>query len=72
MSTSRELAILKMFKLQGLNATGHTVQMHAYRYGQAEAHLAPDIRKLRSLSERAILAAMGNRGLTVVATREVI
>lgn len=62
--------MLKLFKLQGLDAAGQTVQTLAYRYGHAEAHLAPDIRRIRSSQGRNMLTAMRARGLTVLATRE--
>ena len=32
--------MLKMFKLKGLDGSGHAVQTLAYRYGRREPHLA--------------------------------
>lgn len=64
--------MLKMFKLQGLDASGHAIQTLAYRYGEREAHLAPDIRRLRCLRDRTTVTMMRARGLIVRASREAL
>lgn len=64
--------MLKMFKLEAFDDQGRAVQTLSYRYGRREAHLAPDARKILSRMDRAAVANMRARGLTVRATREAI